>query len=103
MFRHAIAFALSACAGLSPTVAPAQSPQCGDRASVVRTLADRYGETPRMIGLTAQGHVIETFASEESGSWTVTVTFADGRTCLIASGVSFESIGPSAAPAGTPA
>jgi hypothetical protein len=30
------------------------------------------------------------FASEASGTWTITVTLPDGRTCLIASGRDWE-------------
>ena len=75
------------------TQAPAQTaaPQCGPRSDVVQALASRYGETPRAMGLAPGNRLMEVYASA-SGSWTLTVSMADGRTCLIAAGESFESL-----------
>lgn len=53
-------------------------------------LAGKYGETRQAIGIGQKGMVMETFASAESGSWTITVTTPTGMTCLLASGQSFE-------------
>lgn len=39
-----------------------------------------------------QGMVMETFASGETGSWTITVTTPNGMTCLVASGQAFETL-----------
>ena len=36
--------------------------------------------------------VIEIFASEETGTWTITVTSVHGMTCLVASGQAFETL-----------
>ena len=55
-------------------------------------LATAYGETRQSTGLGAQGAVMEVFASQTSGSWTITVTLPDGLTCLIASGQAFEAM-----------
>ncbi|MDB2407140.1 hypothetical protein N9W17_01230 [Jannaschia sp.] len=68
----------------------AQTQNCGPRDTVVERLADRFGETRRGIGLATQNRVVEVFASDDTGSWTVTVTLPDGRTCLIASGQAWE-------------
>ncbi|MFC3117874.1 hypothetical protein [Jhaorihella thermophila] len=65
---------------------------CAPRAQVVERLAAAYGEVPHSIGLTAQGVVVELFASELTGTWTITATRADGRTCLVASGEAFDTI-----------
>ena len=70
----------------------AQGQNCAPRPSVVERLAEKYGETRQSIGLGAQGTVVEVFASEETGSWTITVTMPSGFTCLVASGQSFERI-----------
>jgi hypothetical protein len=35
---------------------------------------------------------MELFASETSGTWTVTVTLPDGQMCLMASGSNFEAL-----------
>ena len=74
--------------------------QCGERAQVVNRLAEGYGETRQSLGLGANNAVIEVFASEETGTWTITVTLPDGRTCLIASGKSYEELDEELAPVG---
>jgi len=64
--------------------------QCGARAQVLEVLTSKYRETRRGMGLAGQTSVLELFASAETGSWTVTVTLPDGRTCLLASGEGWE-------------
>lgn len=68
------------------------SRNCAPRDAVVSRLAEGYGETRQSIGIGANNSVVEVFASEETGSWTITVTNPRGLTCLIASGQSFETL-----------
>lgn len=70
----------------------AQSRNCAPRADVVKRLSEVYGETRKGIGIAGQGAVMELFASDETGSWTITVTLPDGTTCLVASGQSYETL-----------
>ena len=71
----------------------AENPRnCGPREIVVDRLADGYGETRQSMGLGANNSVVEVFASDETGTWTITVTAANGVTCLVASGQSFEGL-----------
>lgn len=88
--------ALTAAAALyvaSVTDAAAQNARnCGPRASVVDRLAEGYGESRQSIGLGANNSVVEVFASDETGTWTITVTTPNGLTCLVASGQSFEAL-----------
>lgn len=70
----------------------AQQTNCGPRAVIVAELANRYGETRRSIGLSASNAVVELFASEASGSWTLAVTLASGITCIMASGIAYETL-----------
>ena len=65
---------------------------CGPREVVVDRLAHGYGEARQSMGLGANNSVVEVFASEETGSWTITVTSVNGLTCLVASGQSFEEL-----------
>jgi hypothetical protein len=65
--------------------------QCGPRGQVAATLAERYGETRRAIGLAANNTVMEVYASDE-GSWTITVTMPDGTMCLLAAGQNYEGM-----------
>lgn len=69
-----------------------QQRNCGPREMVVTRLAQRYGETRQSMGLGANNAVIEVFASDTSGSWTITVTSPTGVTCLVASGQAFEEL-----------
>ncbi len=75
---------------LTATSSFAQGRNCAPREVVVERLAEKYGESRQSIGLGGQGMVMETFASAESGTWTITVTMPNGMTCLMASGQSYE-------------
>lgn len=72
--------------------ATAQSEQCALRDTVVQRLAEAFGETRQLMGLGANNALVEVYASAASGSWTITVTGADGMTCLIAAGKAFETM-----------
>ncbi|MBO9396512.1 hypothetical protein J7399_02950 [Shimia sp. R9_1] len=78
---------------LSAPLAEAQTARnCADRDKVVERLADKYGESRQALGLGAQGAMVEIFASEDSGSWTITMTMPNGATCLMATGQAFETL-----------
>ena len=82
-------------------LAQAQSAQaCAPRDQVVERLASKYGETRQSMGLGSNNAVMEVFASLDSGSWTITVTTADGLTCLVASGQAFEELAEALPPKG---
>jgi len=85
----ALAAAL-ACLAAGPAMA--QSAQCAPREVVVQRLNEAYGETRQSMGLAANNAVVEVFASDTSGSWTITVTGPNGVTCLIAAGQAFEAM-----------
>ena len=83
--------AASGLIALTSGVASAQNTQnCAPREAVVDRLASGYGETRQSMGLGANNHVVEVFASNETGTWTITVTMPNGLTCLVASGQAFE-------------
>ncbi|WP_170415023.1 hypothetical protein [Ruegeria atlantica] len=63
---------------------------CAPRDEVIKRLTESYGETRQGLGIARQGAVMELYASEQSGSWTITVTLPDGITCLVASGQAYE-------------
>ncbi|AAV93669.1 hypothetical protein KQ247_10405 [Ruegeria pomeroyi] len=70
----------------------AQGNNCAPRQMVLDQLAQKYGEARRGIGLVQQGSVMEVFASDETGTWTITVTLPNGMTCMVASGQSYEAL-----------
>ncbi|MEP2784431.1 MAG: hypothetical protein ABJO67_00515 [Pseudoruegeria sp.] len=66
---------------------------CAARTQIVDRLASHYGETRQSMGLGSDNALVELYASEETGSWTLTVTKPNGTTCLLASGKAFETVG----------
>ncbi len=79
----AAAFALIATSGAP---AAAQQPLCGERASLVTQLQQKYGEDRRAVGLQGGRVMLEIFASRETGSWTILFTRPDGVACAMAAG-----------------
>ena len=82
------AFAALACAASSSKAQSARN--CADRERVVTRLAESYGEVRQSIGLGTNNSIVEVFASNETGTWTITVTSPSGITCLVATGQAFE-------------
>ncbi|MDP1667455.1 hypothetical protein [Phaeovulum sp.] len=70
----------------------AEATSCGPRAQVLAELAMRYGESRRAAGLASNQALVELFASEETGSWTITLTLASGLTCLLVAGEAYEAL-----------
>ena len=59
---------------------------CGARDAIVERLGEKYGEQPTGAGLSHSNSILEIFASEKTGTWTILMTTASGQTCLIAAG-----------------
>ncbi|NDU99957.1 hypothetical protein [Pseudoroseicyclus tamaricis] len=85
---------LCAALGLAalPLAAPALAATCAPHEDVVLRLAERYGESRQSIALAHDNAVVEVFASEETGTWTITMTRPGGPTCLVAAGVAYEAL-----------
>ena len=87
-------FALSF--GLAAVLAAADiahsAPQCDRREAVTALLADRYFETRRAVGIAGQSAVMELYASDATGTWSITMTLPDGTMCLMASGANYEAV-----------
>ena len=99
LFVFAVGFALLAAASVE---AQQNLRNCGNRDTIVKRLAEGYGESRQSIGLGSDNSVMEVFASEETGTWTITVTMPNGMTCLVASGRAFETLDEAKEPAGQP-
>ena len=48
---------------------------CATHAVVMEQLAQAYGESRQSIGMGSDNTVIEVYASLDTGTWTITVTF----------------------------
>ena len=86
MIRLALTLAVLA----SPLAA--QGRNCAPRDVVVERLATGYGETRQSVGIGLNHAMVEVFASEDTGSWTILVTQGSGITCIVASGQSYENV-----------
>ncbi len=91
---HKKLFALSLGFGLAimAQAANAQATTCGDRTQVVQSLSKKYGETRQGIGLGRNNGIMEIYASDKTGTWTILVTLPNGQACLIAAGESYENL-----------
>jgi hypothetical protein len=85
----ALPAALAAALLLPGTAAAAQ---CAPRAVVLDRLAAAYGETRRSMGLAGQSALVEVFASDETGTWTIIVTGTNGLACMIAAGRNYQAV-----------
>ena len=74
---------LTSAAGAAPN-------RCASHTAVVERLADIYGERRQAMGLAGDNTVVEVYASDESGSWSITITRPGGPTCLVAAGQNFR-------------
>ncbi|MEM7471805.1 MAG: hypothetical protein AAF340_10675 [Pseudomonadota bacterium] len=66
--------------------------RCAERSKVIERLAGKFGESRQSIGMAANNSVVEMYASEETGTWTITVTHANGVTCMVAAGNAYEAV-----------
>jgi hypothetical protein len=57
---------------------------------MVRLLAEKYGEVRQLMGLADERGIVEWFASEETGSWTILLTSPQGVACMMAAGQAFQ-------------
>lgn len=64
---------------------------CGERAKILAHLNKNYGEVPYIVGLAANGSVLE-ITRNTAGSWTLLYTHTDGTSCVVGSGESLQTI-----------
>jgi len=90
--RTVVGVALLACTPHAEAAgaAAARPGACAARGEVVAKLAKRFGETLRSVGLQRAEGLVEVYASEKTGTWTILVTRPDGMSCLLAAGELWE-------------
>lgn len=87
-----LALTLLTLAAATVTRPAAAATACGERTSLLAQLDAKFAEKPQIIGLSADGGVLEILAST-GGSWTILITYPKRPTCVIATGQAFENIG----------
>jgi len=90
MFRRGRLIALSLAAAVASTPASAASP-CYPRDAIHAHLAERYGERPIGIGVTA-GQLVELLTRPDGASWTILVIRPDGLACPVAAGEDWTGV-----------
>lgn len=83
---------------LGATQGQANASNCAAHTDVTARLAEIYGERRQAMGVANGNAVLEIYASDDSGSWSITKTKPGGQTCLVAAGQGFrvEPIPPAA-------
>lgn len=72
--------------------ATGQTNQCSTRDDIVQSLNSDFGETRRSVALASDNTMVEVFASDRTGSWSITVTLPTGHTCVVSSGQAYQEI-----------
>ena len=73
----------------SPATAHPFEP-CGPRSFMLKMLTDKYSEIPVGWGMTENGSVIVELARADDGSFSVFVTWANGKSCMLVSGTGWQ-------------
>lgn len=87
-----IAFGCLALLGGLLVSPPAEAAKlCGERTEILKRLEQKHEETPRALGLSADGGVLEVLVSPEGG-WTILVTYPRRPTCVVAVGQAWQTL-----------
>jgi hypothetical protein len=70
----------------------ALTPTCHSHADLAEMLNQKFSEQPNALGVQANGHLVEVFASNDGTSWTIVITRPDGWSCIVAVGQSWETL-----------
>jgi len=90
-------FVAGAAIGVLGLVTPAQASNCADRDRVVERLKAYYDESYAGGGLQKVQEdqtLVEVWASEDTGTFTVMLTTPDGQTCVLATGTDWHLVAP---------
>lgn len=86
---HLLSFGIFV-AFLGATSLQAAPANCAAHTDVTARLAEIYGERRQAMGVANGNTILEIFASDNSGSWSITVTKPGEETCLVAAGQGFR-------------
>jgi hypothetical protein len=92
MFKRLLSTALVFGAAALAPPAPAQTVQCLQREALVEKLTTTYHEEMTGGGLQNPQQLLEVWSSDSTGSFTVFITRPDGVSCILASGLYWNSV-----------
>lgn len=96
--RPLAAFLALGLAGLAPAASLAEpsatgtteAPMCGTYDELRGFLRERFDERPTSVGLADDGTVMQVFASEDAGTWTMVSVDRQGHACVLATGQAWQ-------------
>jgi hypothetical protein len=65
---------------------------CHKAEEIAKQLTARYSEAPIAFGLQSNGNLLQVYASQEKGTWTVVSTTPSGLSCIVAAGKTWETL-----------
>ena len=89
--------------GMAATAPPAYAVTCGDREEVVHQLEIQFSEKLTSGGLQtapAENSMVEIWSSDQTGTFTVLMTQANGISCIVAVGTDYFDLAPERQPKG---
>jgi hypothetical protein len=86
-----------ACSGFAGSLGAQMAPSnprmpCHNATEIAKQLSNKYAEAPVAFGLQSNGNLLQVYASEEKGTWTVVSTSPTGMSCIVAAGKRWESL-----------
>lgn len=90
-WHDTLSFSAVAAALMAATPAMGQS-MCGERSRAVDQFRSEFNESPTAVGLVSPDTLLEVLTSEK-GTWTIIITRPNGASCLVASGVAWQTLG----------
>lgn len=89
-FRRAVLMAAAVLFIIAiPGVSRAQFAMCGERAAIIDQLKTKYQESRQAVGLISNNGAAELYVSGK-GTWTMLVTLANGKSCIVAAGHNWD-------------
>ena len=77
---------------MAQTMMPGVRMPCHDATEIAKQLNRKYDEAPVAFGLQTNGNLLQVYASEEKGTWTVVSTTPQGLSCIVAAGKRWETL-----------
>ena len=77
--------------GPAPAASPIAEIVCAPTPEMVRKLEHQFGERSQARGTRGRGRVMEVWA-DDSGDWTLAMTYATGTSCIVAMGENWQGL-----------
>ena len=88
----AIATLTVSCVAVAQPASPLGRIPCHNYKEISNQLDKRYQESPISIGMQSNGNMLQVYANEGKGSWTILSVTPQGLGCILAAGRNWEAI-----------